>query len=69
MIVDVLQGLVYGIIKALSLEVDFLIFIDLVFLFRSLRCIQGPNFGFFNIATKKVLQARRSRDDHITARV
>ena len=64
MTVDVLQSLVFGICKALGQVIDWLIFGDGVLLFSSLKCFEGPNFRFFIVTTKAVLQARRSSDDH-----
>ena len=64
MTVDVLQSLVFGVRKALGQVIDWLISGDGVLLFSSLKCIEGPNFRFFIITTKAVLQARRSSDDH-----
>jgi len=65
MTLDVLPDLVYGICKTLSQVVDWLICGDGVVLFSSLKCTEGPNFRFFIITTKAVLQARRSSDDHM----
>jgi len=59
-----LKSLVFGICKALGQVIDWLISGDGVLLFSSLKCIEGPNFRFFIVTTKAVLQARRSSDDH-----
>lgn len=58
-----LKSLVFGICKALGQEIDWLIFGDGVLLFSSLKYIEVPNFRFFLVTTKAVLQAKRSSDD------